>query len=346
MSSFPLTPALATIAQAHRLPGLAVATHWQATASALTYGHAALEPLTPLSADTVFPLGSITKTVTATLCVMLAERGHLDLDAPVQSILADFRVADPGVSRHVTTRHLLTHTAGFDAQAPTPPLPQDAALAEAVAALHLAPQRTPVGEYSYADVNHLVAGRIIEVLTGQPYEQAAHRLLLGPLGLRSARFLHASEEEGTTTARGYTKTLDGRWQPYAGVMYGRYIAPTGGLCLSVSDTLQYLTFVLRGGVTAHGQRLLGEEALAELVTPRLRTPRGDGVTLAWVMTGEAGTGLLQQRCSFGGINGVAFVAPERQFAGVIFNNAFHGLRAQTQVMQLLLKQLPAEGPGA
>src|SRR5436305_2399358 len=63
--------------------------------------------------DTLFQIGSITKTFTATTAMRLVEQGALDLDAPVRVYLPDFRTQDDEVSRSVTTRHLLTHMSGW-----------------------------------------------------------------------------------------------------------------------------------------------------------------------------------------------------------------------------------------
>src|SRR5213078_3078408 len=64
--------------------------------------------------DTLFQIGSISKVWTTTVIMQLADEGKLDLDAPVQTYLPGFKVADPEVSAAVTLRHLLTHTSGID----------------------------------------------------------------------------------------------------------------------------------------------------------------------------------------------------------------------------------------
>src|SRR2546430_623690 len=68
----------------------------------------------PVDADTLFQIGSTTKTVTATAAMRLVERGVLDLDAPVRTYLPDLRLADDDVAARVTLRHLFTHTAGWE----------------------------------------------------------------------------------------------------------------------------------------------------------------------------------------------------------------------------------------
>jgi CubicO group peptidase (beta-lactamase class C family) len=77
------------------------------------------EPL-PITPDTIFPVASISKTVTATAIMRLVEQGKLDLEAPVQRYLPGFRVQDERASREVAIWHLLTHTPGWEGQLNSP----------------------------------------------------------------------------------------------------------------------------------------------------------------------------------------------------------------------------------
>jgi CubicO group peptidase (beta-lactamase class C family) len=69
----------------------------------------------PVDEDTVFQAGSITKTLTATAAVRLAQRGRLDLDLPVRRYLPELRLADEGVASEITMRDLLSHGGGSSA---------------------------------------------------------------------------------------------------------------------------------------------------------------------------------------------------------------------------------------
>src|SRR3954464_14622595 len=67
----------------------------------------------PATPDSLFQIGSISKVWTATLVMQLVDEGLVDLDAPLVSYLPEFKVADEGLTRQVTTRHLLSHTSGI-----------------------------------------------------------------------------------------------------------------------------------------------------------------------------------------------------------------------------------------
>lgn len=322
----------------HRLPGLIVATAQGDREKILAAGSARLEPPVPLLANTLFPVGSLSKTLTATLCALLWERGLFDLDAPVRDLLPEFQASENGGWGAFSVRALLTHTAGLVSVPDAPRPPAAATLAQAMSLVVTGTRPGPTSGYHYSDAGHIVAGRVIEVLTGQPFGAAARALVLEPLGLHGAGFLHEFAADDPRLTLGYTKTLDGRLQPYAGTLHGPYLAPTGGLCLSATHLLAYLRFFLRNGVTAEGTRLIGPAALELLLTPQLRVGPGEAMTLAWAIREEWGRPVFTQRCNFAGIVGAALFMPEQAWAGAVFNNALHGLRAQVQLTQRLLAE--------
>src|SRR5579872_493846 len=159
--------------------------------------------------ETLFQIGSITKTFTATTAMRLVERGDLDLDAPLRTYLPGLALADEDVAARVTMRHLLTHMGGwvgdyFDDQGPG-----DDALARIVARLVNAPQLTPLGSvWSYNNAGFYLAGRVIEVVSGKRYEDAVQELVLDPLELRQT-FFFAEQVMTRRFAVGHLRNDDG-----------------------------------------------------------------------------------------------------------------------------------------
>ncbi|ADV66046.1 serine hydrolase domain-containing protein [Deinococcus maricopensis] len=332
-----LTPdLLARLSQTRHVPGMAVAAQVGHDTQHLSYGVADLETGRAMDAATTFPIGSITKTMTATLALQLRDAGQLDLDALVATFLPGLPLEDPDTARTLTVRHLLTHTAGFGPPQRLAPS-GDMTLATVVSRLSTITQRKPVGTYSYSDVAYLLVGRIIELITARPFEEVLRERLLRPVGLAHARFLHEPPTPGTHPAWGYVLTPDQTLARYNGPTYGPYVAPTGGLRLTVQEILTYLQFVLRGSVTATGEALLSASSAQELLTPVSPLERGRTRTLAWEVESSGEQLVYKQRCSLMGIHGVAFIVPERQRAGVVFNNALHGLHAEVEVSRVLLE---------
>src|SRR5438093_254212 len=97
----------------NHVPGIAIGVLHNGDEDTATYGVTNLENPLPVDADTLFQIGSITKTMTATIVMRLVERGSLDLDAPIRRYLPEFRVRDEDAAKRATLRHLVTHTGAW-----------------------------------------------------------------------------------------------------------------------------------------------------------------------------------------------------------------------------------------
>ena len=170
-------------------PGVAVGLLHAGEEDAAGFGVTSLENPLDVTPDTLFQIGSITKTFTGTAAMRLVERGELDLDAPVRTYLPELKLSDEDVAARVTTRHLLTHTGGWIGDHFDDLGSGDDALARICASMSSLPQLTPLGEvWSYNNAGFYLAGRVIEVLSGKPYEEAMQELVLEPLGLEQTFF--------------------------------------------------------------------------------------------------------------------------------------------------------------
>ena len=175
---------LAELLRKHRVPGatLGILHGGEIT----TTGAGVLSKATgvEVTTDSLFQIGSITKVWTATLVMQLLDEGRLELDVPVAELLPGFRVADPDVTRTVTTRHLLTHTSGIDGDVFTDTGRGDDCLERYVAELAGVTQNHPLGAtWSYCNSGYSLLGRVIEHLTGTTWDRALRERLLEPLGL-------------------------------------------------------------------------------------------------------------------------------------------------------------------
>ncbi|MCX0246779.1 serine hydrolase domain-containing protein [Streptomyces drozdowiczii] len=138
----------------------------------------------PAHTDSLFQIGSITKVWTATQLMLLAEQGHVTLDTPVVEILPEFRVGNPEATAAITLRHLLTHTSGIDGDLFLDTGRGDDCLRRYTEACADLEQTFPVGDsHSYCNSGFVVAGRIVEQLTGKVWDQALREQICDPLGL-------------------------------------------------------------------------------------------------------------------------------------------------------------------
>ena len=165
-----------------------------------TAGYADSESKTPMSADTIFWIASQTKPITAAAVMILVDEGRLSLDTPIARIvpeLKNMRLRDGTVvpDSEITVRALLSHTAGFP-EMPTdsPDFKADATtLAEQMRVFSALPLEFRAGEkYLYSNVGINIAGRIVEVVSGEPYEKFVEARILKPLGMSDTSFVPRS----------------------------------------------------------------------------------------------------------------------------------------------------------
>ncbi len=245
---------------AGQVAGLAVAVvRGRDTLLARGYGSAELENAVPMTVEHAFQIASVTKEFTAAAVLLLVQEGKLGLDDDITRYLPDA----PTQGRRVTIRQLLSHTSGL-VDVPDLPafqflkrrdLPPDSVIALAQGE----PFYFPPGEQMrYSNTGFLLAGKLIETLSGRPYADFVANRLFQPTGMRHSRYcdpraliLHR--------ARGYDFAPTG-FRP------AEYINPVipfaaGALCSTALDLVAW-TQALFGG------RILGAAALAEMTRPQ------------------------------------------------------------------------------
>ena len=136
--------------------------------------------------DTLFQIGSISKTFTGTAMMRLVEQGKVELSAPLRRYLPEFRVKDADASARATVQDTLTHMGGWEGDFFADPSSGDDALQRQVEGMATLEQTGKPGEmWGYNNAGFYAAGRVIEVITGQPFEKALKAGVLDPLGLES-----------------------------------------------------------------------------------------------------------------------------------------------------------------
>jgi CubicO group peptidase (beta-lactamase class C family) len=216
------------------------------------------------TADSVFQIGSIGKIFTTTLIMQLVDAGRLNLDDPVLSYLPDFRIADPAATRAMKVRQLLNHTSGIDGDFFPPDDPEGPSVSSYLRKMCLCPSLYPPGEgpVTYCNAAFVVAGRIIEVLTGEPWHRAVRLRITKPLGLTHA-FADPRESLRFRCAMGHI--AEGNDMEKIRVAPSTFLslsaAPAGSvLSMSVQDLLQFARAHMANGRFGDGQSLLSEQA--------------------------------------------------------------------------------------
>jgi CubicO group peptidase (beta-lactamase class C family) len=180
-----------------QVPGLAIAVAGpEGLREAAAAGYADLTARVAASADMVCPWFSMTKIVTATLAMRLADRGLLDLDRPVLPLVPELAAMKPRPwAERITPRHLLSHSAGFANPVPVRwihpagrPGPEPGALLNGLLARHRKPRFEPGTRSSYSNIGTLALGQAMATAAGQPYLTLARDEILTPLGMHLTGF--------------------------------------------------------------------------------------------------------------------------------------------------------------
>lgn len=216
--------------------------------------------------DAVFQIGSITKLWTSTLVMQLVDEGLVDLDEPVRTYLPEFRIADEDAAARITTRMLLSHTAGFEGDIFTDTGPGDDAVEKYLGVLHEVPQLFPPGEqFSYNNAGFCVLGRLVEVLREKPYDAALREHLVAPLGLTHVA---PSPYEAIMfrAAMGHVELEPGTgFSPAPVWALARSNAPAGAmLAMTARDLVAFARMHLEDGRAADGTQVLAPGTAARM----------------------------------------------------------------------------------
>jgi dipeptidyl aminopeptidase/acylaminoacyl peptidase/CubicO group peptidase (beta-lactamase class C family) len=285
---------LTALAERHRVPGAALGILRLRPGGEDELAEAACGVLNKdtgvaATADSLFQIGSITKVWTATVVMQLVDAGLLDLDAPVADVLPELRLADPDVTKKVTMRQLLTHTSGIDGDVFTDTGRGDECVEKYVALLADVAQNHPLGAtWSYCNSGFVLAGRVIEKLTGATWDSALKDRLFTPLGLTRTVTL---PEDALLHRTAVGHVGEGGGEPARAPVWTlpRACGPAGLINATVADVLAFARLHLTGGLAADGSRLLSETSAAAMTELQAELPEkhtlGDSWGLGWIRFG-------------------------------------------------------------
>ena len=327
------------------VPGATIGVLSEGEVETTGLGVTSLEHPLDVDAETLFQIGSITKTFTGTTALRLVEQGRLDLDVAARTYVPELQLADPDVAERVTMRHLLTHTAGWVGDYFDDLGRGEDALTRMVAALAELPQISPLGElWSYNNAAFYLAGRVLEVVAERPYEHVVRELVLEPLGLERS-FFFADEVMTHRFVVGHVEDEDGRTIVARPWPIGRTAHPAGGLVSTVGDLLRYARFHLGGGTVDGGEALLSKSSLELMRSPQVELTETDAMGLTWMLRRRAGRLAVGHGGLTNGQAALLTLVPDAGFAvAVLTNHSFGGQIAQDVTSAALRIHLGLDEP--
>ena len=225
--------------------------------------------------DTRFGIASNTKAFTATAIGMLVEEGKLQWDAPVIRYLPEFAMYDPFVTRELTIRDLLVHRSGLGLGAgdllwwPASTFNRK----EIVQRLrYIKPATSFRSAYAYDNVLYLVAGEVIERVSGRTWEQFVQERILNKVGMTASTVRHSDAAANADVAATHAE-VDGVMK-VIGPMTSDNTNPAGGINAGARDIAKWLLVQLDSGKLADGSRLVSARTAREIWTGVTPLPMG------------------------------------------------------------------------
>ncbi len=264
-----LDASVARVMEVFEVPGVAVAVVEDGKVVIVKgYGVRRLGRPGPVDGRTLFGIASNTKAFTATALGILVDEGRIEWDSPVTRYLPWFQMYDPYVTRELAVRDLLVHRSGLGLGAGDlllwPPSLYDRR--EIARRLRfIKPATSFRSAYAYDNVLYLVAGEVIQAVSGLTWEDFVAERIFKRVGMRESRARHSADISGRNIAAPHV-LLEGSVRPEE-PSENDNINPAGGICSSAADMAKWMLVHLDAGRLPDGTRLLSEATAHELVTP-------------------------------------------------------------------------------
>jgi CubicO group peptidase (beta-lactamase class C family) len=329
------------------VPGMAVAIVENGeTTLASGYGVTELGGTTKVDADTIFPTGSTGKAFTVAALATLVDAGKIGWDDKVIDHLPGFQMYDPWVTREMTIRDLLVHRSGLGLGAGDLLFVPRGSIsrAEAVKRLrYIKPATSFRSGYAYDNILYMVAGQLIEEVSGKTWEDYVREHVLVPAGMANStsdndrRFATANRAfphartSGRVRGTGPLQKLNERDE------LGRAAAPAGGLAVSANDMSKWLVLQLAHGKLPNGGTLFSEAAHAEMWKPevlqpisrrsetlKLTEPMFDAYALGWDVNDYRGAKVVSHGGAVLGFQTIVALLPDKNVGFAIEINSEDG----------------------
>ena len=331
----------------HRLPGLAVAiTRGEEIVFVRGYGEA--RDGEPINGQTQFRIASLSKSFTALAVLQLVEAGKMELDAPVTRYLPEFVLSSSSVSERITVRQLLNHTSGLADTGFVSGLGgQQQTLVDRVASLRDARFVDPPGTaFHYFDPNYQVLARLVEVVSGQPFDAYLRQHVFRPLDMRDSVSASTSmlPPQSNQLAQGH---VIGYAVPVALPELVGFLGGSGGVISTASDMAHYLV-ALRNQRRYLGGSVLSANGVSQMQTP----PAGvaSNYAMGWTVSNANGIQTIEHNGVLSTFYADAVLLPQSGYGFVLLYNEY-SLAASTLafpevkngMVALLMGRTPVNG---
>lgn len=312
------------------------------------YGIRDIRGTDKVDGDTLFQIASNSKAYTAATISMLVEEGKLNWDDKVTKYIPEFKMFDPYVTREFTIRDMLSHRSGLplgagDLLSFPDPVATIESILKAVAVIP--PSSSFRSKYDYDNSMYILAGELVERLSGMPWSDFVEQRIFKPLGMTDCRATYLRVPEGANIASPHAMSED--TLTVRDFMQHEVTGSVGGINCSINSSLKWIKTQLNHGVMDSGKPLFSKRSHGEMWSPqtimgirpasepggRMRmTHYGLGWRIADLPGGE------QVVSHTGGLDGMltsTFLIPEKNFAILVFTNQANGWARNSIIHEVL-----------
>ena len=257
-----------------KVPGLALAVIQDGKVVLLKgYGYRDMEKQLPVTPNTLFAIGSITKSFTVTTLGMEMDEGKVDWDKPVRDYLPTFKLYTPELTEQVTIRDLITHRTGLprhDLIWYTSDFSRESILSRLQ---YLEPSKPLRSTFQYNNLMFMTAGYIAGQLNGASWEDTITQRIFKPLGMTGTNFSELETQNSADFGQPYRKGNDLKAElkriPFDAQCPNRCaMGPAGEINSNVTDMCKYMLFHMNHG-KVDGKQLLSENNSVQMQTPQM-----------------------------------------------------------------------------
>lgn len=279
--------------------------------------------------NTLFAIGSITKTMTALAMGILVDRGQLNWDDKVVEYLTYFKLYDPYVTEEFTIRDLLTHRSGLkNVSGGTLWYGSDLSREEVIRRLHYL---DPVAGFrekpNYQNVTFLVAGEIIEEVSGMGWDEFIHTEIFDPLGMKNSVTSYDEILKSYNVAVPHIRNKDFKLIPVNHRKYDN-CAPAISVYSTAVDMAKYMRLFLNNGVVG-SDTIISTKVMKEILKPQIIFPffsepyynEFSSYGLGWWLTPKQGHKIIEHSGGVDGMGADLKMVPDLDFGVVVLSNS-------------------------
>ncbi|MCG8604478.1 serine hydrolase [bacterium] len=296
------------------------------------FGWRDVEAKKPMTANTLFAIGSTTKAMTATLLGMLVDDGKLKWDEPLRNYLPTFQLSDAIISERITPRDLVTHRSGLPRHDMLWYNNNESTRSELVERMAYLELSADLRErFQYNNLMFMTAGYMAGQLVGKSWEELMRERLFEPLGMVRTNFSVAQSQTDSDFAYPHRENDEHEIEriPFRPI---DLIGPAGSVNSSVSEMSRWLLFNLQSGSVGDRQ-LINPATLADIQSPHMTTgstPNRPEISqstygLGWSITTYRGHRRIAHGGGIDGFITSVMLFPDDDLGLVSFNNGQSGI---------------------